>query len=177
MNRRQFTASLAALGLVPAMPSIATPALGSAAPKAAAAKLVPWAKMLARTHDKCSLPMLQRHLKIDAGLAEQVRHVLLEERIITAPGVNGISRATDPIRIENMFRPPAAAQPASTAQDGSGLRARAQEPEPDQSGTDDGVPTGHADPEEVPGDLVTPDDGGSEDLVEQIRGRETGDIA
>ena len=166
MNRRMFTLSLASLGLAPALPAVSL----NAAPAAAVnlAKLEPWAKMIARTHHYCSQAMLERHLKIDAESALRLQTRLIEKNIIAAPGANGVGRAVDPIRVEEMFR--SRLQEITKAADAKAqkLQPKGAHPEDEDDGTEDSVPARHADAHEGPGDLVTTDEGGGEDGVEGL---------
>ena len=96
MNRRDFTASLAALAATPAIP------FAHAIPAAAATPAVPagayaWAQLIARAQDKCSPAMLARHLNLSADVAMTLFNDMLRDGVLRAPGITGVARATAPI--------------------------------------------------------------------------------
>ena len=86
MKRRTFLTALATLTAAPALPA------GALNP---AAKHLPVATLLARSHNHCTPDMLRRHLKVSAEMANQVQALLYSRGIITAP-VGGVSMATAP---------------------------------------------------------------------------------
>ncbi|MEM9579683.1 MAG: hypothetical protein AAF891_03280 [Pseudomonadota bacterium] len=94
MNRRSFTASLAALFAAPAIPlsASATPAVSSAATARFAT-----AKLIARAHNACSPAMLQRLLRVDGAVAAELDAMLLRNGVITAAGADGMSLAVNPM--------------------------------------------------------------------------------
>ena len=94
MNRREFTASLAALAAAPALPFAAS----AAAP---AASLPPgayaWAQLIARAQTKCSPAMLARHLSLDPAQAETLFGQMVRDNVLRAPGAAGTAQAVQPI--------------------------------------------------------------------------------
>ena len=90
MKRRTFTFGLGALAAAPAVPFAATATTGQTA-----AQHFHVARILARAHNHCSAAMLERHLKVTPDMARQVRTLLLDRGVITAP-VNGVSMAVNP---------------------------------------------------------------------------------
>ena len=98
MKRRSFLKSLAALGASPLIPSL--PGLASVTPAAASlpAGTLQWAETIARAHKSCSLAMLQRHLRLDAGTASLVKNQLIEKGIISAnANAYGLHSAAKPL--------------------------------------------------------------------------------
>ena len=90
MKRRTFTFGLGALAAAPTMPFAATAVTGQTA-----AQHFHVARILARAHNHCTAAMLERHLKVTPDMARQVRTLLLDRGVITAP-VNGVSMAVNP---------------------------------------------------------------------------------
>ena len=95
MNRRSFTASLAALFAVPALPAGAS-LVPAAAPQTAVSHYTT-AKLLARAHNRCSPAMLQRLLRVDSAIATELNAMLLKRGVISAAGAQGVSMATAPL--------------------------------------------------------------------------------
>ncbi|WP_293443505.1 hypothetical protein [Planktotalea sp.] len=95
MNRRTFTASIAALFAAPAMPAAGSLAPVSAAPTAASHYAN--AKLLARAHNRCSPAMLQRLLRVDSAIATELNGMLLKRGVISTVGAQGVSMATAPL--------------------------------------------------------------------------------
>lgn len=95
MNRRYFTASLAALFAVPAMPAVAS--LVPAATSQTAASHFATAKLLARAHNRCSPAMLQRLLRVDSAIDHELNAMLLKRGVISAASAKGASIATNPL--------------------------------------------------------------------------------
>ena len=87
MERRSFLAGLSALFLAP-RPTFVMAGGPSA-------ELYAKAKFLARAHNKSSVPMLMRHLKVDAEIAAQINSMLFQRGVITAP-IGGTSLALHP---------------------------------------------------------------------------------
>ncbi|MEM7241556.1 MAG: hypothetical protein AAF429_05175 [Pseudomonadota bacterium] len=87
MHRRSFLAGLTALFAVP------KPALALSAK--ASPELYAKAKFLARAHNKSSVPMLMRHLKVEADVATRINTLLYRRGVITAP-IGGTSLAISP---------------------------------------------------------------------------------
>jgi len=95
MNRRSFTASLAALFAAPAVPAAAS--LAPAAASQSAAAHFATAKLLARAHNRCSPAMLQRLLRIEPALAAELNTMLVNRGVISAAGAHGTAMALDPL--------------------------------------------------------------------------------
>ena len=114
MIRRTFLTALATLTAAPALPA-------GALSNPAAAKHLPLATLLARSHNHCTTDMLQRHLKIPADMAAQVHDLLLHRNIITQP-VNGISMATAPTNTHCV--PKQALKPSNFIRKAKDLRSR-----------------------------------------------------
>lgn len=134
MKRRTFTFGLGALAVAPALPVAATPT-------ATAAQHFTLAKLLARSHNHCSAAMLQRHLKVSPEMARQVRRMLLDRGVITAP-VNGVSMAVSPTNTNCV--PTQALKPTNLVQQFKKLRDmvdRIQTEDPDEKITEDEHPT------------------------------------
>lgn len=94
MNRREFTFRLSALAAAPALP---VPAMASGFEASEKAKSIyKWAEVISRTHNKCSKDMLMRLLKVDASIANDLQHMLLNRGVITQ-AVNGVSMAVKPL--------------------------------------------------------------------------------
>ncbi len=94
MNRREFTFRMAAVAATPALP---VPALAANfEPSKRATQVYRWAEVISRSHNKCSPEMLQRLLKIDGTVANELQRMLLDKGVITN-AVNGISMATKPL--------------------------------------------------------------------------------
>ena len=88
MKRRSFLAGLTALLAGP------KPAL-SIGGGAQTTMLYERASFLARAHNRCSIPMLMRHLKLDATAAAEMERVLIQRGVITVP-IGGVSLAAHP---------------------------------------------------------------------------------
>lgn len=86
MNRRIFLSTLSALMATPALPAMAAPI---------APQHMITAKIIARSHNRCTTDMLVRHLRVPADMAARIQAQLLRQGIITPP-VAGISMATNP---------------------------------------------------------------------------------
>jgi hypothetical protein len=95
MNRRSFTASLAALFAVPALPAVAS--LAPAAATQTAVSHYATAKLLARAHNRCSPEMLQRLLRVDSVMAQELNAMLLKRGVISGAGAHGVSMAVEPL--------------------------------------------------------------------------------
>lgn len=116
MKRRTFLTALATLTATPALPA------GAFSP--AAAKHLPLATLLARSHNHCTTDMLARHLKVAPDMAAQVHDLLLNKNIITRP-VNGISMATAPTNTHCV--PKQALKPSNLIRRATDLRSRLRE--------------------------------------------------
>ena len=95
MNRRQFTTSLGALSVSPALPL-------SAATATAAATVPPstyaWAQLIVRAQANASPAMLARHLRISPQTAQNVFHALIRDGVLKASQSAGIVQAAKPIQ-------------------------------------------------------------------------------
>ena len=94
MNRRQFTASLAALVAAPAVP------LAARVP-AAAAPVVPagayaWAELIARAQMQCSPEMLARSLHLSPAVARTLFKDMVVDGVLRAPASTGMAQAARP---------------------------------------------------------------------------------
>ncbi len=96
MNRRQFTALLAALPLTKVLPTTLSAA---AAPQSAAvpAGTYAWAQLIARAQNRCSPAMLARQLHLSPDAAQHLYGQMLRDGVLRAPGALGMARATQPI--------------------------------------------------------------------------------
>ncbi|MGC1496227.1 MAG: hypothetical protein WA790_10485 [Sulfitobacter sp.] len=95
MNRREFTASLAALGFLPALP-IAVPAVAATAPNMPAGTYA-WAHLIARAQTKCSPAMLARQLHLSPEVAQHLFNTMVSDGVLKAPGIAGVAKAAQPI--------------------------------------------------------------------------------
>ena len=86
MNRCIFLSTLSALIAAPALPAVAAPI---------APQHMITAKIIARSHNRCTAEMLVRHLRVPADMAAHIQAQLLRQGVITPP-VAGISMATNP---------------------------------------------------------------------------------
>ncbi|MFK7939809.1 MAG: hypothetical protein AB8B82_10540 [Roseovarius sp.] len=96
MNRRDFTKSLAALGLAPALPGL--PA--AAASARAAAPFTPYmyglGAHLARSTGGSSAAILAKKLSLAPQAAHAMQAQLLRQGIVTAPNAAGLAIASEP---------------------------------------------------------------------------------
>lgn len=107
MDRRQFLKTVSALGLSSAMPIPVTiaapaPAFASAGAEAMSYK---WAEMIVRAHNKCSVPMLQRLLKISSSQAGRIQTLLLENGVLGSRNAYGFYQASKPLYQELFPKP------------------------------------------------------------------------
>jgi hypothetical protein len=115
MNRRDFNIRLAALGATPLAPAL--PATAATAPATLSGKALmhyPWAARYARVHDACSPDRLARVFRLAPETAGQIFAKLQADGVISAPGLTGIARATNPINLDLQFSP-STAQSTRTA--------------------------------------------------------------
>lgn len=108
MQRRSFLTALASVGLTPNLP-FSGMAKAAVAPSVAALDHLKAAQIIVRAHNRCSVPMLQRLLKLDAGMAQDVQGILIERGVITAPGTAGLSTAINPSNLD-VFLPGSSAR-------------------------------------------------------------------
>ena len=94
MNRRQFTASLAALAATPALP------LAARIPAAAAPAIPPgayaWAELIAKAQNKCSPDMLAKILHLKPEAAQVLFKDMVVDGVLQSPGTSGIAKAAKP---------------------------------------------------------------------------------
>ena len=94
MNRRQFTASLAALAATPALP------LAARMPAAAAPAIPPgayaWAELIAKAQNKCSPDMLAKILHLKPEVAKVLFKDMVVDGVLQAPGTSGIAKPAKP---------------------------------------------------------------------------------
>lgn len=97
MNRREFTASLAALVAAPALPL-------PAATRAAAPALPPatylWADLIARSRGSVDAGFLARRLGLTSDMAHSVMDQLITDGVLKTPGLTGLAKASNPIRFD-----------------------------------------------------------------------------
>ena len=99
MNRRQFTASLAALAGSATLPftavraAVAAPAATAAIPPTTYA----WAHLIVRAQAKANPAMLSRHLNLSAQAADRLFQQLIHDGVLQAPGAAGMARAVAPL--------------------------------------------------------------------------------
>lgn len=164
MNRRQFSLGLGALFGAPKIP-VAMPALFPAA----ALEHFNTAKLISRAHNKCSPEFLMRHLRVDAELAKSVETMLIKRNVITMPGLDGVSRAINPMDIPTLKADvPKPMNAPSSEQDGIKEKLLKQDnlsldqstqPDTAQDHADDAIPASHRDTNEIPRDVITANDG------------------
>ena len=94
MNRRQFTASLAALFAAPALPAL--PRAAAAAAPAVPPGAYAWAQLIARSQNTCSPDMLARLLHLRPEVAQVLFKDMVVDGVLRAPGTTGIARAAQP---------------------------------------------------------------------------------
>jgi len=94
MNRRQFTASLAALFAAPALPLAAR--VPAAATPAVPAGAYAWAQLIARSQNKCSPDMLAKLLHLKPEVAKVLFKDMVVDGVLRAPGTSGIAKAVQP---------------------------------------------------------------------------------
>lgn len=117
MKRRSFLSGLVSSGLIPNL-RLSGLAKAAAAPSVAIFEHLKTAEIIVRAHNTCSIPMLQRLLKLDAGMAQDVQGILIERGVITAPGTAGLSTAVNPSNLDVFL-------PGSSARAGLEERAKA----------------------------------------------------
>jgi hypothetical protein len=104
MNRRQFSFGLGALAAAPSAP------LAAILPQSGAVSSVALghfnlAKVIAKSHNRCSSEMLMRHLKVGPEIAAEVQSLLLKKGVISQPSLAGISNAIDPTNLNFVPKP------------------------------------------------------------------------
>lgn len=96
MNRRQFTALLAALPVTKLLPTTLTAAVAPQSP-AVPAGTYAWAQLIARAQNRCSPAMLARQLHLGTDAAQHLYDQMLRDGVLRAPGAAGVARAAQPI--------------------------------------------------------------------------------
>ena len=99
MNRREFTASLAAAVAAPALPLGAT----AAAPAAAMAPPMGtymFADLIARSRGTVDAGFLARTLRLSPDMANGVMQELVANKVITAPSAGGLAQALNPLKLQ-----------------------------------------------------------------------------
>lgn len=96
MNRREFTASLAALAAAPAIPVAAAPVATAKAALPPGAYL--WAELIARAQNTCSPAMIAKHLRISTTAAEGLFNQMVQDGVLRAPGLTGAAQAAKPLQ-------------------------------------------------------------------------------
>lgn len=86
MNRRFFIGTMSALVASPTLPAMAAPI---------APHHMVTAKIIARSHNRCTTDMLIRHLRVAPDIAARIQAQLLRQGVITPP-LAGVSMATNP---------------------------------------------------------------------------------
>ena len=94
MNRRDFTKSLAALGLAPALPAM--PAAAAATAPAYTPYMYGLGAHMARSTGKCSPEMLMHKLRLAPEAARAMQNQLVRSGILSAPGAAGLAAAAQP---------------------------------------------------------------------------------
>lgn len=94
MNRRQFTASLAALFAAPALPAL--PRAAVAAPAAVPPGAYAWAQLIARSQNRCSPAMLAKSLNLRPEVAGALFRDMVVDGVLRAPGASDVVQATQP---------------------------------------------------------------------------------
>jgi len=94
MNRRQFTASLAALVAAPALPVLPRAAVAgtAAVPPGAYA----WAQLIARSQNQCSPGMLAKCLNLRPDVASALFKDMIVDGVLQTPGASGVAHAAHP---------------------------------------------------------------------------------
>ncbi len=106
MKRRSFLSGLTSVGLLPSFP---TPVFAAVHASAAALENVKAAEIIVRAHNSCSVPMLQRLLRVDAAIASEVQNILIKRGTITIPSIAGLSNAVQPSNLD-VFLPGSSAR-------------------------------------------------------------------
>lgn len=101
MNRREFTASLAAMVAAPALPLPARTAAPAAIPPGAYG----WAQLIARAQNRCDPAMLARQLHLSADAAQSLFNQMLRDGVLRAPGLAGVAQAAKPLQVPGASAP------------------------------------------------------------------------
>ncbi len=153
MKRRTFLSGLTSLGILPNIP---LPALATAPASTAALESVKAAEIIVRAHNSCSIPMLQRLLRVEAAIAQEVQGLLIKRGAITVPSVAGVSQAVNPSNLD-VFLPGSSAQSGLDAKIKEAVKDKVKqyltgddsasdpsdEPEQSAEGRQDGIPSSH----------------------------------
>ncbi len=102
MNRRDFTRSLAALGLIPAMPGLT---MAAAPPKPAfTPDMYRLGVHMARSTGLCSTMMLSQKLALPPMAATSLQAKLIGNGVISAPNETGIALTARPYAATIRFK-------------------------------------------------------------------------
>ena len=105
MNRREFTASLAALVTSPTLPLPVAPA--AAAPVAATNSMAyMFADLIARSRGSVDAGFLARRLQLPTDAASQIMGDLAANGVVRAPGLGGVARAVSPFEFQLPLQSP-----------------------------------------------------------------------
>ena len=96
MNRRNFTKSLAALGLAPALPAMPVAASASTAASGFTPYMYGLGAHLARTHGQCSPAILMQKLRLAPDAAQAMQAQLMRNGILAASNTAGLATAAQP---------------------------------------------------------------------------------
>ncbi|MEL6744867.1 MAG: hypothetical protein AAFO68_05290, partial [Pseudomonadota bacterium] len=113
MNRRSFLrigsrlgGAAALSGLVPLsvlQPATATVSSGAVLP---ATHIIKWAETIVRAHNSCTTAMLQRHLHLDAGVAQLLKNKLIADGVVVGQAnAYGIHKAVKPLYDKAFMQP------------------------------------------------------------------------
>jgi hypothetical protein len=109
MNRREFTASLAAAIAAPALP-LSAMAPASAAPVALPSGTYLWAEFIAKARGHVDAGFLARRLQLSPMQAAQVMQDLVSNGAVRSAGLTGMAEATKPFRFPTQTSRSASAQ-------------------------------------------------------------------
>ena len=110
MNRRQFTRSLAALGLAPALPALPSMAAAAAsAPPAYTPYMYGLGAHIARSTGLCSADLLARKLALHPVAAQAMQAQLVANGVLSAPNTAGLAVASQPYMASVRFKAASAA--------------------------------------------------------------------
>ncbi len=104
MNRRQFTRSLAALGLAPALPALPIPATAATAQAGYTPYMYGLGAHMARSTGLCSPEMLVRKLGLRPDAARAMQAQLIKSGILSAPDTAGMAMAARPYMASLRFK-------------------------------------------------------------------------
>lgn len=105
MNRREFTASFAALVASPAVP-LTTASAAPVAATTSTSMAYMFADLIARSRGSVDAGFLARRLKLTPDSANQVMADLAANKVIGAPGLGGVAQAVNPLKIQTPLANP-----------------------------------------------------------------------